>query len=53
MREYRLLKLGRFWHIQEALYVGWWIFRKKVWIPVLPYYRYKEEALTELYKLNK
>ena len=42
--KYKLEKLGMYWHILEAKYVGWFIFKRKQWISLFPYYYYKEEA---------
>ncbi len=42
--KYKIEKLGMYWHLLELHYVGWWIFKKKIWLTVFPYYWYKEDA---------
>jgi len=50
---YKLEKLGNFWHILRLHYVGWFIFKRKVWLSKFPYYWYKEDALIEFNKKLK
>jgi hypothetical protein len=41
---YKLEKIGLYWHIMRLHYVGWWIFKSRVWLSEFPYYLYKEDA---------
>ena len=51
MSEYKIEKHGMYWHIMKAYHVGWWVFKRKVWLSEFPYYYYKGEAIEEFKKL--
>ena len=42
--KYKIEKLGMYWHLLRLHYVGWWIFKKEVWLSEFPYYWHKEDA---------
>lgn len=42
--KYKIEKYGNYWHIIRLNYIGWWIFKKEVWLTEFPYYWFKEDA---------
>tara|TARA_R110000772_G_C13310332_1_gene440647 strand:- start:45170 stop:45349 length:180 start_codon:yes stop_codon:yes gene_type:complete len=51
--QYKIQKLGCYWHLMRMYYVGWWIFKEDVWLSEFPYYWYKEDAENALDNANK
>ena len=50
---YRVEKLGTYWHVMRLHYVGWWIFKREVWLSEFPYHYYKEGADDMLDELTR
>jgi len=42
--KYKIEKLGMYWHLLRLHYVGWSVFKRKVWLTEFPYYWHKEDA---------
>jgi len=50
-REYKIEKIGMYWYVTQLHYVGWWIFKKELWlIDSTGYWRKKDadNALSEI-----
>lgn len=48
--DFRIKKLGMFWHLQRRHYTGWWIFKKSIWLTEFPFYSMDKKIIYDEYK---